>query len=172
MNINEVNNLDENVFFEIFKNIFEHSDFITKLVQKKRPFKKKSEIINHFLNIFDSLDKDTKVNIIKSHPDLGDKLKIKEGLTSFSQEEQSKAGLAECTDEEFNEFKRLNNDFKSKFNIPFIYAVRGKTKKEILDEFISRLKSDNIEQELDKSLIQVKKIATLRINEIISDEKI
>ena len=39
MNINEANNLDENVFFEIFKNIYEHSDFITKLVQKKRPFK-------------------------------------------------------------------------------------------------------------------------------------
>ena len=172
MNINEANNLDENVFFEIFKNIYEHSDFITKLVKDKRHFKKKSEIINHFHNIFDSLDKDKKVNIIKSHPDLGDKLKIKKGLTKFSQEEQSKAGLAECTDEEFNEFKRLNNDFKTKFNIPFIYAVRGKTKKEILEEFISRLKSDNIEQELDKSLIQVKKIATLRINEIISDEKI
>ena len=170
MNINEVNNLDENVFLNIFKNIFEHSDFITKLVQKKRPFKNKSEIINHFMNIFDSLDQDTKVHIIRSHPDLGDKLKIKEGLTSFSQEEQSRAGLAECTNEEFNEFNRLNNEFKSKFNIPFIYAVRGKAKKDILDEFTSRLKSDNIEQELDKSLIQVKKIATLRINEIISDE--
>ena len=170
MNINEVNKLEENAFFEIFKNIYEHSDFITKLVQKKRPFKKKSEIINHFLNIFDSLDKDTKVNIIKSHPDLGDKLKIKKGLTSFSQEEQSRAGLAECNDEEFKEFNRLNNEFKSKFNIPFIYAVRGKTKQDILDEFIGRLKSDNMEQELDKSLIQVKKIANLRINEIISDE--
>ena len=170
MNINEVNNLDENVFFDIFKNIFEHSDFITKLVQKKRPFKNKSEIVNNFMNIFNSLDQDTKVNIIRSHPDLGDKLKIKEGLTSFSQEEQSTAGLAECTDEEFIEFNRLNNEFKSKFNIPFIFAVRGKAKKDILDEFVSRLKSDNIEQELDKSLIQVKKIATLRINEIVSDE--
>ena len=116
------------------------------------------------------MDQDTKINIIRLHPDLGDKLKIKEGLTSFSQEEQSRAGLAECNDEEFNKFNRLNNEFKTKFNIPFIYAVRGKAKKDILDEFISRLKSDNIEQELDKSLIQVKKIATLRINEIISDE--
>ena len=170
MNINEVNNLDENVFLNIFKNIFEHSDFITKLVQKKRPFKNKSEIINHFMNTFDSLDQNTKVKIIRLHPDLGDKLKIREGLTSFSQEEQSRAGLAECNDEEFKEFKRLNNEFKSKFNIPFIYAVRGKTKQDILDEFIGRLKSDNMEQELDKSLIQVKKIANLRINEIISDE--
>ena len=170
MNINEVNNLDENVFLNIFKNIFEHSDFITKLVQKKRPFKNKSEIIKHFMNTFDSLDQDKKVKIIRLHPDLGDKLKIREGLTSFSQEEQSRAGLAECNDEEFKEFNRLNNEFKSKFNIPFIYAVRGKTKQDILDEFIGRLKSDNMEQELDKSLIQVKKIANLRINEIISDE--
>jgi len=170
MNINEINNLDENVFLNIFKNIFEHSDFITKLVQKKRPFKNKSEIINHFMNTFDSLDQDKKVKIIRLHPDLGDKLKIREGLTSFSQEEQSRAGLAECNDEEFKEFNRLNNEFKSKFNIPFIYAVRGKTKQDILDEFIGRLKSDNMEQELDKSLIQVKKIANLRINEIISDE--
>ena len=170
MNINEVNHLDENVFLNIFKNIFEHSDFITKLVQKKRPFKNKSEIINHFMNTFDSLDQDKKVKIIRLHPDLGDKLKIREGLTSFSQEEQSRAGLAECNDEEFKELNRLNNEFKSKFNIPFIYAVRGKTKQDILDEFIGRLKSDNMEQELDKSLIQVKKIANLRINEIISDE--
>ena len=99
MNINEVNNLEENAFFEIFKNIFEHSDFITKLVEKNRPFTNKADIIFNFLSIFDSLDKTTKVNIIKSHPDLGDKLKIIQGLTKFSQEEQVKAGLTECTDE-------------------------------------------------------------------------
>ena len=69
MNINEVNNLDESVFFNIFKSIFEHSDFITKRIQKKRPFKNKSEIINHFMNIFDSLDQETKVNIIDCVPD-------------------------------------------------------------------------------------------------------
>ena len=50
--------------------------------------------------------------------------------------------------------------------------LEEKQKKKILNEFIIRLKSENIEQELDKSIIQVKKIATLRINEIISDEKI
>ena len=170
MNINEVNNLEENAFFEIFKNIFEHSDFITKLVEKNRPFTDKEDIIFNFLSKFDSLDKTTKVNIIKSHPDLGDKLKIIQGLTKFSQEEQVNAGLTECTDEEFDEFHNLNNIFKSKFNIPFIFAVRGKAKNEIFEELKNRLKSNNTEQELNKSLIQVKKIATLRINEIIIDE--
>ena len=170
MNINEVNNLEQYIFFEIFDNIFEHSDFITKIVEKKRPFKSKEEVIDYFIQTFDSLNKDIKINIIKSHPDLGDKLKIKKGLTNFSQDEQAKAGLAECTDDEFNEFHKLNNSFKIKFNIPFIFAIRDKTKTEIFEEFKSRLKSDNIQQELDKSLNQVKKIASLRINEIISDE--
>ena len=170
MNINEVNNLDQYKFFEIFDNIFEHSDFITKIVEKKRPFKSKEEVIDYFIQTFDSLNKDIKINIIKSHPDLGDKLKIKKGLTNFSQDEQAKAGLAECTDDEFNEFHKLNNSFKIKFNIPFIFAIRDKTKTEIFEEFKSRLKSDNIQQELDKSLNQVKKIASLRINEIITNE--
>ena len=39
----------------------------------------------------------------------------------------------------------------------------------IFREFETRLKSDNIEQELDKSINQVKKIATLRLNEIIHE---
>tara|TARA_B110000196_G_C21079210_1_gene631574 strand:+ start:692 stop:1204 length:513 start_codon:yes stop_codon:yes gene_type:complete len=170
MNIKEVNNLDQHKFFEIFNNIFEHSDFITKIVEKSRPFKNKEEIIENFIKTFDSLDKQIKENIIKSHPDLGDKLMIKKGLTDFSQEEQAKAGIAECSDDEFNEFHKLNNNFKKKFNIPFIFAVRDKTKAEIFEEFKNRLKSDNIDQELDKSLHQVKKIANLRINEIITNE--
>ena len=170
MNINEVNNLEQYKFFEIFDNIFEHSDFITKIVEKTRPFKSKEEVVDYFIKTFDSLDEDIKINIIKSHPDLGDKLKIKKGLTNFSQDEQAKAGLAECTDDEFSEFHKLNNSFKIKFNIPFIFAIRDKTKTEIFEEFKSRLKSDNIQHELDKSLNQVKKIASLRINEIITNE--
>ena len=172
MNIKEVNKLEQYKFNYIFKNIFEHSDFITKIVENNRPFKNKEEVIDNFLKTFDSLDENIKVNIIKSHPDLGDKLKIKKGLTEFSQEEQAKAGLAECSDDEFSEFHKLNNDFKAKFNIPFIFAVRDKTKVEIFEEFKNRLKSDHIEQELDKSLNQVKKIASLRINEIITNEQI
>ena len=170
MNINEVNNLEQYKFFEIFDNIFEHSEFITKIVEKTRPFKSKKEVIDYFIKTFDSLDEDIKINIIKLHPDLGDKLKIKKGLTNFSQDEQAKAGLAECTDDEFSEFHKLNNSFKIKFNIPFIFAIRDKTKTEIFEEFKIRLKSDNIQQELDKSLNQVKKIASLRINEIITNE--
>ena len=167
MIVETINKLDKEEFINIFKNIFEHSDFITHDAESLRPFRNKLHVIDSFMKIFDSLSRDVKISIIKSHPDLGDKIKIAEGLTNFSKHEQSSAGLANCNDAEYSKFHILNDKFKSKFRIPFIFAIRGKTKSEIFDEFERRLKSDNIEQELDKSLNQVKKIASLRLNEII-----
>ena len=71
--------------------------------------------------------------------------------------------------QQINKLPKLHDEFKKKFGIPFIFAIRGKSKSDILKEFETRLKSDNIEQELDKSINQVKKIATLRLNEIIHE---
>ena len=169
MIVENINKLEKLEFINIFKNIFEHSDFITHDVEELRPFKNKSDVIDSFINIFNSLSMEVKINIVKSHPDLGDKIKIAEGLTEFSSLEQSGAGLTNCNDAEFKKFHKLNDEFKKKFSIPFIFAIRGKAKIEIFDEFESRLKSDNIEEELDKSINQVKKIATLRLNEIIHE---
>jgi len=169
MIVENINKLEKLEFINIFKNIFEHSDFITHDVEGLRPFKNKSDVIDSFINIFNSLSMEVKINIVKSHPDLGDKIKIAEGLTEFSSQEQSGAGLTNCNDEEFKKFHKLNDEFKEKFRIPFIFAIRGKTKTEIFDEFESRLKSENIEEELDKSINQVKKIATLRLKEIIHE---
>ena len=169
MIVENINTLENAEFINIFKNIFEHSDFITKEVESLRPFQNKLDVINSFIKVFDALSMDVKIKIIKSHPDLGDKIKIVKGLTEFSKQEQSGAGLTNCNDEEYKKFHKLNDEFKAKFRIPFIFAVRGKSKSDIFKEFESRLKSDNIEQELDKSINQVKKIATLRLNEIIHE---
>ena len=169
MIVENINKLDSIEFVNIFKNIFEHSDFITHEVDGLRPFKNKLDVIKCFIKVFDSLSMNIKIKIIKTHPDLGDKIKITEGLTDFSKEEQSGAGLANCNDEEYKKFHKLNDEFKAKFSIPFIFAIRGKSKKEIFNEFETRLKSNKVEQELDKSINQVKKIATLRLNEIIHE---
>ena len=169
MIVENINKLENAEFINIFKNIFEHSDFITHEFEGLRPFQNKLDVINSFIKVFDALAIDVKIKIVKSHPDLGDKIKIVEGLTEFSQQEQSGAGLANCNDEEYRKFHKLNDEFKEKFGIPFIFAIRGKSKSDILKEFETRLKSDNIEQELDKSINQVKKIATLRLNEIIHE---
>ena len=90
-----------------------------------------------------------------------------QGLTKLSQEEQSLAGLKDCTEEEFELFNKLNSSFKLKFNIPFIFAVRGKNKSDIINEFQTRLINSDINSEIDISIEQVKRIALLRLEELI-----
>ena len=168
MNIDSINELSKEIFIINFNNIFEKSIFITKKAESKRPYRDKEHMINIFLSIFNSLKKKSKIQIIKNHPDLGNKIKINSELTKLSQEEQRKAGLTDCTQQEFKQFNKLNSAFKLKFNIPFIFAVRGKNKNEILNEFHSRLQNLDINSEIDISVEQVKRIALLRLEELIN----
>ena len=167
MNIDDINILSNSIFIETFKNIFEKTESITQEAEKLRPYKNKKHMIDSFLLIFDSLDLKNKLQIINNHPDLGDKIKINKGLTKLSQEEQSLAGLKDCNEDEFRLFNQLNSSFKLKFNIPFIYAVRGKNKKDIINEFKFRLANSDINSEIDISIEQVKRIALLRLGELI-----
>ena len=169
MNINDINSLQVSNFIETFKNIFEKTESIAKQAENLRPYKNKEHMINSFLLIFDSLNLKKKLQIINNHPDLGDNIKINQNLTKLSLEEQSLAGLKDCTEEEFKLFNQLNSSFKLKFDIPFIYAVRGKNKKDIINEFKSRLINSNIDSEIDISIEQVKRIALLRLEKLINE---
>ena len=90
---------------------------------------------------------------------------VEKRLTNDSEKEQKNASLNQCSDEEFNEFIKLNTDYKKKFGFPFIIAVKGKNKNEILMNFRQRIKND-VESEFLEAKKQVKKIATFRLNEI------
>ncbi len=169
MKIEDINNYNSEKFIDSFKNIYEESKFITEHADKKRPFKNKKEMILIFLKLFDNLDEETKINIIKKHPDLADKIKINKGLSELSDEEQSRSGLKDCSEQEFNLFKDLNSRFKNKFNIPFIFAVRNKNKNEIITEFKSRLENNDLNLEIKTSISQVKEIAKLRLTELINE---
>ena len=169
MKINDVNEMSLDIFINNFKNIFEKTSSIATSIEKVRPFKNKNHLIEIFINKFDKLNMDNKKIIIKKHPDLGNKFKINNDLTEMSQNEQKNAGLDNCTKEEFILFNQLNNEFKLKFDIPFIYAVTGKDKSTIIEEFKRRLQNDNIENELKESVKQVKIIANFRLNEMLDE---
>ncbi len=87
-------------------------------------------------------------------------------LTINSKNEQKNANLNECTNDEYNEFKKLNIEYKKKFDFPFIIAVKGKNKDEILNYFRERIKN-SLDEEFLEAKKQVKKIATFRLEEII-----
>ena len=72
-----------------------------------------------------------------------------------------------CTEEEYDEFKKLNDEYEKKFGFPFIIAVKGKDKIEILNNFRQRINND-VELEFKEAKSQVKKIALFRLNEIFT----
>ena len=169
MNIKDINKMSDDIFIDSFKNIFEKTSLIAKLTLSYKPFKDKSHIIDTFINQFENLDSTSKKKIIKNHPDLGEKIKINDNLTDLSKNEQKNAGLDNCTHEEYSFFQKMNNEFKLKFDIPFIFAVKGSNKNIIIDEFKKRLMNENIDIEFNESIKQVKKIAKFRLENIIDE---
>ena len=162
--INKINNLSQSKFIQIFANIFEKTKWIAERLYGQKPFDSFEDLRLKMLEIFKNSSKENQLKILRSHPDLADKTKI--GLlTTNSRAEQDSSGLNRCSEKEFSEFRHLNDLYKKKFGFPFIYAVKGKTKKEILSNFRQRVSCD-INVEFNEAKKQVKKIADLRLNEI------
>ena len=164
--INNINKLSETQFIKLFANIFENTIFIAEDLYRKKGegFNDFEDLTKKMMHIFDNTTKRQKLKILNSHPDLASKTKIS-SLTDDSKKEQQSAGLDSCTKEEFDEFKKLNDLYKKKFNFPFILAVKGKNKNEILDNFKKRI-SSNPKVEFDEAVKNVKLIGRLRLKEL------
>jgi len=161
--INKINELSKSEFIKVFANIFENASWIAEELYNQKPFDNFEELSSKILNIFETTTREKQLKILNAHPDLANKTKISL-LTPDSLKEQTSAGLDQCTEEEFSEFKKLNNTYK-KFGFPFILAVKGKTKIEILNNFRKRISSDP-EIEFNEAVKQVKQIASLRLKEL------
>ena len=161
--INKINKLSQSEFIKVFANIFENARWIAEELYKQKPFGDFEELSSKMMDIFEISSKEKKLKILNDHPNLGDKTKIS-SLTQDSLKEQKTVGLDQCTKEEFDEFKKLNDAYK-KFGFPFILAVKGKSKIEILDNFRKRVNSES-EIEFKEAVKQVKKIAELRLENL------
>ncbi len=161
--INKINKLSKSEFIKVFTNIFENASWIAEELYNQKPFNNFEELSSKILDIFETTTRDKQLKILNAHPDLANKTKISL-LTPDSLKEQTSAGLDQCTEEEFSEFKKLNDTYK-KFGFPFILAVKEKTKIEILNNFRKRISSDP-EIEFDEAVKQVKQIASLRLKEL------
>jgi OHCU decarboxylase len=164
--INKINKLPKSNFIKFFANIFESSKFIAEELYKKKgsSFSDFDSLSQKILDIFDNTTREQKLKILCSHPDLANKTKIS-SLTPDSKKEQQSVGLDSCSEEEYNEFEKLNDVYKKKFNFPFILAVKKKNKNEILESFRKRI-SSNLETEFAEAVKQVKQIAILRLEKL------
>ena len=160
--IDTFNKLNKSEFLSTFGNVFERTEWIAEKCYDSKPYNNVQELVNKMMEVFENSIKEKHLKILNSHPDLA----VKKKLTKESENEQTNANLNQCTNEEFEEFNKLNEKYKKKFGFPFIIAVKGKNKNEILNIFRQRI-TNNINLEFEEAKKQVKKIATFRLSEII-----
>ena len=160
--INKVNKLNKSDFISIFGNVFEKTEWIAGRVFDYLPYKNFDNLLLKFFKIYNESNKESIIKILNSHPELV----VEQKLTNESKKEQKGAGLNECSKEEVEEFKKLNLNYKKKFGFPFIIAVKGKNKNDILNYFRTRIKN-SFDEEFIEAKKQVGEIATFRFKEII-----
>ncbi|HEY8383192.1 MAG TPA: allantoinase PuuE [Microvirga sp.] len=153
-------------FVEVFGDVFEHSPWIAEAAHQAgfNTAQDTAEGLHAaMVHVLGGATREQKLALIRAHPDLAGRLKLKD-LTADSQNEQASAGLDSLTEEERDRFLALNDSYKAKFGFPFIMAVKGRTKDEILAAFEERLAHDP-DQEFDAAVVQIELIALLRLKD-------
>ena len=87
-------------------------------------------------------------------------------MTDASASEQSGAGLDSLTVDEFERLQQLNQAYRTKFGFPFLFAVKGSTKHDVLAALAGRL-SATPDHELAEALRQVCRIAWFRLQDVV-----
>jgi N-carbamoyl-L-amino-acid hydrolase len=149
--------------------IYEHSPWIAQRALAARPFRSLAHLKHALVRALAASSADEQIGLIRAHPELAGKAMVSKTLTAESTNEQSKAGLTDCTPEEFAKIQQLNADYNAKFGFPFILAVRGPrgtglSKREIIDTFERRL-FNHPAFELGEALRNIHRIAEIRLDD-------
>jgi 2-oxo-4-hydroxy-4-carboxy-5-ureidoimidazoline decarboxylase len=167
MTLDDVNTMPHGEFVAAFGGIAEHSPWVAERAAAERPFADRREMIAAFAVAVQGADDEAKQNLLDAHPDLAGKAALAGALTADSASEQAGAGLDTLTAQEFERFTRLNDAYKQKFGFPFIYAVKGATKHDILAAFEERIEHGKA-REFDTAIAQVCRILRFRIEDRVS----
>lgn len=158
-------------FIEKFGGVFEHSPFIAERAYDAGliliPLKAKG-VHDALVSLFRKASHDERLGVLRAHPDLAGKLAIAGELTEDSKQEQAGAGLDRLTPAEHVRFTELNTAYTEKFGFPFIIAVKGLNKDDILSAFEKRIHND-ADEEFATATAQVEKIALLRLTALLPE---
>lgn len=97
--------------------------------------------------------------LIRAHPQLA---VARGAMAEASIREQRGAGLDQCSPDELTAFRSLNAAYLARFGHPFIVAVAGLSRGDILAAFAARLEND-AEAEFATAMEQIHRIAGFRL---------
>lgn len=159
--------MPHDAFAAALSGIFEHSPWVAEQAAGGRPYGSVDALYEAMRDIVAQAGDARRFALIHAHPELAGKAAVRGELTIESTREQSGAGLAQCTQEEFDKLQALNRAYREKFGFPFILAVRGYDRAGIIAHFEARLNNAR-DEEVRMSLEQIYRIAKLRIDDLVT----
>jgi OHCU decarboxylase len=161
--------MDRQEFVQTFGGVFEHSPWIAERafeLELGPAHDSAGGLHNALARVFREASEEERLGVLRAHPDLAGKLAQARRLTPESAAEQASAGLDTLTDDERARFEELNAAYVEKFGFPFIIAVRGKTKADILQAFERRI-GQGRREEFATAAREVERIALLRLQDML-----
>jgi 2-oxo-4-hydroxy-4-carboxy-5-ureidoimidazoline decarboxylase len=168
MDINQINNSDATRFVELLGGIFEHSPWVAERVYSVRPFASRSDLLNKTVAEVRQASVEQRKDLLCQHPELAGKEADEGSLTDESKREQAGAGLNQCSADELARIKHFNQAYGAKFGFPFIIAVTGLDKYQILAAMQQRL-DHAAEVEFATAIGEVEKIGLIRLEALIDE---
>ena len=174
ISLEQLNTANQADFVRLLDGTYEHSPWIADKAWPQRPFRSLVELKLALVAVVRAAGREAQLGLIRAHPQLAGKAMVANTLTAASTHEQSKAGLTDCTPEEFARIQQLNADYNTKFGFPFILAVRGPrglglAKAEIIATFERRM-DNHPDFEFAESLRNIHRIAEIRLNDSFGHE--
>jgi OHCU decarboxylase len=161
--------MDRRTFVATYGQVFEHSPWIAEAAFDRglpEGADTASGLHRALCAVLRDAPEARKRALIDAHPDLAGRLARAGRLTADSSKEQAGAGLDQLTDDERARFAELNDAYKARFGFPFIMAVKGRGKAEILAAFERRLANDAATEQRT-ALEQIERIALLRLEDLL-----
>lgn len=172
--LNQINTLPRAEAAALLTGLYEHSDWIAEQALDARPFASAAALKHAMVKTLEKAGREPQLALVRAHPELAGKAMVSKSLTAESTNEQTKAGLTNCTPEEFAHIQQLNASYNAKFGFPFILAVRGPrgsglNKQQIISTFERRL-HNHPDYELAECLRNIHRIVEIRLNDKLGYE--
>ncbi len=172
--LHQINTLPRAEAAALLTGLYEHSDWIAEQALDARPFTSAAALKHAMVKVLEKAGREPQLALVRAHPELAGKAMVSKSLTAESTNEQTKAGLTNCTPEEFAHIQQLNASYNAKFGFPFILAVRGPrgsglNKQQIISTFERRL-HNHPDYELAECLRNIHRIVEIRLNDKLGYE--
>jgi OHCU decarboxylase len=157
------------VFVTTFGGVFEHSPWIAEAAFERglpADSDRAQGLHRALCAVLRDASAEAQRALIAAHPDLAGRLARAGRLTVESSSEQAGAGLDRLTDQERARFMALNDAYQARFGFPFVMAVKGRSKAEILAAFERRLENDAAAEQAT-ALAEIERIALLRLMDML-----